>query len=211
MSRPIEVSVSTSEFLAAGEIVDSAAAKTSLARISPHEPDPFKTAILTPRSCARRRALGEILALGMAGGSAEAGATGASRAGADVVWLGAADDDTSRGGLSPGRTIHAMVLPTGTTAPACTLTPASTPSASASISITALSVSISRRISPFATLSPSFFRQATSLPVSCAISRAGITTLKGIFVSHHPARNTDSLANRYLCLGAREFSTASSV
>jgi hypothetical protein len=30
------------------------------------------------------------------------------------------------------------------------------------------------------TLSPSFFRQETSLPVSCAISRAGMTTLMGI-------------------------------
>jgi hypothetical protein len=43
-----------------------------------------------------------------------------------------------------------------------------------------LSVSISSSGSPFDTLSPSLFRQATSLPVSCAISRAGITTLKAM-------------------------------
>src|SRR5208337_4171990 len=53
-------------------------------------------------------------------------------------------------------------------------------SAGDSTSITALSVSISRSGSPFVTRSPSCFRQAMSLPVSCAISRAGITTLKAI-------------------------------
>src|SRR5207302_982091 len=88
--------------------------------------------------------------------------------------------DTSVGRASPGRTIHAMVWPTGTSAPSRTLTPARMPSPGASISITALSVSTSSRVSPLATLSPSFFRQAISLPVSCAISRAGITTLIGI-------------------------------
>ena len=36
---------------------------------------------------------------------------------------------------------------------------------------------------PMATRSPSFLRQAMSLPVSCAISSAGITTLKAIVFS----------------------------
>ena len=60
------------------------------------------------------------------------------------------------------------------------LIPARMPSAGASTSTTALSVSISRSGSPLVTRSPSFFRQAMSLPVSCAISRAGMTTLKAI-------------------------------
>src|SRR6202023_869295 len=67
-------------------------------------------------------------------------------------------------------------------APAAARTPARMPSAGASTSITALSVSISRRGSPLVTRSPSFLRQDTSLPVSCAISRAGITTLKAMVV-----------------------------
>ena len=87
---------------------------------------------------------------------------------------------TSAGGFSPASTIHAMVCPTGISAPSDALIPARNPSAGASTSTTALSVSISRRGSPFETRSPSFFRQARSLPVSCAISRAGITTLKAI-------------------------------
>src|SRR3984893_1745239 len=66
--------------------------------------------------------------------------------------------------------------------PATAFTPARMPSAGASTSITALSVSISRRGSPLVTRSPSFLRQDTSLPVSCAISRAGITTLKAMVV-----------------------------
>src|ERR1035441_72592 len=64
--------------------------------------------------------------------------------------------------------------------PSDALIPARMPSAGASTSTTALSVSISRSGSPLVTRSPSFFRQAMSLPVSCAISRAGITTLKAI-------------------------------
>src|ERR1700688_3795402 len=98
-----------------------------------------------------------------------------------VLPLAAGPDDLfSAGGFSPGATIQAMVWPTGMSAPTVPVIPASTPSAGASTSITALSVSISRRGSPLVTRSPSFLRQAMSLPVSCAISRAGITTLKAI-------------------------------
>jgi len=88
-----------------------------------------------------------------------------------------ADSCVSAGGFSPGRTIHAIVWPTGMTSPSCAFTPVRIPSAGDSISTTALSVSISRSGSPLATPSPSFFRQARTLPFSCAISRAGITML----------------------------------
>src|ERR1700691_5912044 len=55
--------------------------------------------------------------------------------------------------------------------------PARIPSPGDSISITALSVSISISGSPLAIESPSFFSHEISLPVSWAISSAGITTL----------------------------------
>src|SRR5216117_2091594 len=138
----------------------------------------------TPRSLARRRALGEILGLPSAGaaGCAETeGGLGAATEGCSVIFRadGAAVED-SAGGCSPGATIHAIVTPTGTTSPSCDLTPASTPSAIASTSTTALSVSTSRSSSPLRMASPSFFSHETIFPVSCAISNAGITTLFAI-------------------------------
>src|SRR6267154_2113142 len=75
------------------------------------------------------------------------------------------------------------------------------PSAGASTSITALSVSISRRGSPLVTRSPSFLRQDTSLPVSWAISRAGITTLKAMVVGGE-ARWPSARDSYALCFGA---------
>jgi hypothetical protein len=51
------------------------------------------------------------------------------------------------------------------------------PEALASISTVALSVSISIIASPFVTRSPSCFNQEMSLPVSCAIPKAGMMTL----------------------------------
>ncbi len=86
----------------------------------------------------------------------------------------------SAGNDSPAFNSHAIVCPTGTTSPTFAVTPDSTPSPPASISTTALSVSTSSSISPFLTCSPSFFFHETSLPVSCAISSAGITTLIAI-------------------------------
>src|SRR5579872_7393976 len=134
-----------------------------------------------PCSCAKRRAFGEILVppdCPCSERPADGGVEGADTCVDLVLWLGW----ISCGALSPGRRIHAIVWPTGITAPTLAETPASTPSAGDSTSRTALSVSISSRGSPLDTLSPSFFRQATSLPASCAISRAGMTTLKGMSV-----------------------------
>ena len=80
---------------------------------------------------------------------------------------------------SPGPSSHAIVFPTAMSSPTLALMPASTPSPGDSTSTTALSVSMSSSNSPFRTCSPSCFRHATTLPVSCASSRAGITTLVG--------------------------------
>src|SRR5580698_4159111 len=96
-----------------------------------------------------------------------------------------------------------MVFPTGMSAPAAAVIPARTPSAGASTSSTALSVSTSRSGSPLVTRSPSFFRQAMSLPVSCAISRAGITTLKAIMFYWEGLTLWPSVRNSYaLSFGA---------
>src|SRR5262245_17911884 len=141
----------------------------------------------TPRSLASRRAFGEMR--GPPSGGAAVGAELAVGFGAAVdgcsltLRAAGAAVASSAGGFSPGATIHAMVAPTGTTSPSRDFTPARTPSAVASTSTTALSVSTSRRSSPFRIASPSFFNQETIFPVSCAISSAGITTLVAILVS----------------------------
>src|SRR5208337_5534964 len=175
-------------FTAADDLaaLDSAAARMSDARISPPGPDPWTCTRLTPCSLARRRALGEILTdcdVDGAVDGAEAvpwfGAPAAELTAA-VVFLPDATVTSSVGAVSPGRTIQAMVWPTGTSVPACTLMPERTPSPGDSISITALSVSISSNGSPLATDSPSFLSHEMSLPVSWAISSAGITTLIAI-------------------------------
>src|ERR1700722_7575648 len=195
--------VGTSRFadlacVAALEALGVAAAWISEARISPPGPEPRTPPRSTPNSLARRRALGEILALAA---TVVSGAFEATAAACDSVFPraagAAAPDSCSVGGFSPGATIQAMVWPTGMSAPTVPVIPARIPSAVASTSITALSVSISRSGSPLVTRSPSFFRQAMSLPVSCAISRAGLTTLKAIVFILGRAKLRPSVANSY--------------
>ena len=100
-------------------------------------------------------------------------------AGAESIFRPVCACEPPAGRDSPGLSSQAIVCPTGTTSPTFAVTPDSTPSPAASISTTALSVSTSSSISPLLTCSPSFFFHETSLPVSCAISSAGITTLIG--------------------------------
>src|SRR3984957_437361 len=175
---------------------------TSDARISPPGPEPCRVARSTPSSFARRRAFGEILAFWAGEDPDVAAATGAACVSVfpcePARAVGAAVADSfSVGGFSPGATIQAIVWPTGMSAPTIPVIPARIPSAGASTSITALSVSISRSGSPLVTRSPSCFRQAMSLPVSCAISRAGITTLKAIVFILGRAKLRPSVANSY--------------
>ena len=166
---------------AAGPLAACAALRMSSARISPPGPDPLSLAMSTPCSRASRRAFGEIFAPATDAGSGAAGAAAAAvAAGADSIFRPLCDWAPPVGTASPGFSSHAMVCPTGTTSPTFAVTPDSTPSPPASISTTALSVSTSSSISPFLTCSPSFFFHETSLPVSCAISSAGITTLTAI-------------------------------
>src|ERR1700689_5283694 len=179
-------------FFAGAATLDAGAAAdacTSEARISPPGPDPCRLETSTPNSFARRRALGEILA---PGATACSGAVAAACAGSfvlcDTARAPGAEKDSSAGGFSPGATIHAIVCPTGISAPGEAVIPTRIPSAGASNSTTALSVSISSSGSPLVTRSPSCLRQAMSLPVSCAISSAGITTLKAIIICGRTAR-----------------------
>src|SRR6267142_298575 len=169
---------------AAADAGASAAASTSSLLMTPSGPVPRMRVMSTPRSLARRRALGEILGPPSAAAAVSACAgveVGAAARGCSVVFRAAgAVVGESAGGCSPGFTIHAIVMPTWTTSPSCDLTPARTPSAAASTSTTALSVSTSSSGSPLLIVSPSFFNQETIFPVSCAISRAGITTLFAI-------------------------------
>src|SRR6266568_1510031 len=69
-----------------------------------------------------------------------------------------------------------MTCPTGTSSPSAAVTLASTPSAGASSSTVALSVSTSTTGSPFFTCSPSTLSHCTILPVSCAIPNTGKIT-----------------------------------
>ena len=68
------------------------------------------------------------------------------------------------GGFSPGPTSHAIVSPTGITAPTSAVIPARIPSPGASTSTTALSVSISSSGSPFADAFTFFFSPGQQLP-----------------------------------------------
>ena len=188
MIRPIELTASTrpaAGIMGGGAGVAGAAsgtaARTSSARISPPGPEPRTLLMSTSRSRAMRLALGETLTLAVVPGLGAAGvSTTALAVGLLSVRRPVSVGPESAGGASPGCTSHAMACPTGTTSPSRALMPARIPLPSASISTTALSVSTSRSSSPLVTCSPSFLRQETNLPVSCAISSAGMTTLTAI-------------------------------
>src|SRR5713226_8130087 len=119
----------------------------------------------TPCSWAILRARGEALTAAAGAGTA------------------AAPADRGPGATEPASSeakISAIVCPTGTTSPSRAVTSPRTPEAGASISVVALSVSISTSGSPFRTLSPGDLSQCRTLPVSCASSSAGMMTFVGI-------------------------------
>ncbi len=181
MIRPMELSAPSSADgceAAAGAAAGAAgtgavacapfAASTSSATISPAGPVPLIFAMSTPCSFARRRAFGEIC-MGPAfatGPEAAAGAADAVACGAAAPVRPVCVGAVLAGGASPAFSSHAMVCPTGTTSPTFAVMPPRIPSPAASISTTALSVSTSSSSSPFLTVSPSFFFQETSFPVS---------------------------------------------
>src|SRR6056297_1799363 len=151
-------------------------------RISPEataSPRPLCHATISPVSCAMPSA-GIITSApsGRAAPWSEASAGGSDGVSAGAAWV--------RVPLSSAVSeISAMTLPTGTSAPASACTSGRKPSAGASTSIVALSVSTSKSASPDLTASPEDLSQLTILPVSCAIPRAGMMTSCGM--DHLPA------------------------
>src|SRR5947199_4553381 len=132
------------------------------------------------------------------------------RARGEALTAGAGTTLTPAGGC-PGATdaasseakISAIVCPTGTTSPARAVTSPRTPETGASISVVALSVSLSTSGSPFRTLSPGDLSQCRTLPVSCASSSAGMMTFVGISASRFPAEGLRRLQD-HLFRGHRQ-------
>src|SRR5262249_30537935 len=123
----------------------------------PPGPDPWTSLRSTPASLAILRASGDALtrvasatATGADGGAGAGAGTGAGAgAGVDAAGAGAARCGAaapSPSTFSPGFPIHATTLPTGTVVPSGTMTLMSWPSARATSSITALSVSTSASV-----------------------------------------------------------------
>src|SRR5439155_13253444 len=132
----------------------------------------------TPCCSATRRASGDAFpappaALTAVGGIGMAPVAAALPGGMTVAAAAAAP-------ASSVPTTIAIVRPTGTTSPSCAVTSRKTPDAGASISTVTLSVSISTIGSPLRTVSPARLSQCTTLPVSCASSRAGMMMSVGI-------------------------------
>ena len=120
---------------------------------------------------------GGALATGAATGAATGGA-GAAGGGAGAAGFGAAAADAIRGAMSsPGSAITPMSAPTGALPPAGTRILRRTPAPSASISMLALSVSISAITSPTLMASPSFLLHLTIVPSSMVGESLASTTL----------------------------------
>ena len=175
------------------------AASTSRRMIRPPGPVPWISRRSSPAWAATFRASGETRRRSATGAAvpATAGAltTGAGAAtGATLFGAGAAVAGETAGaalaaGLgpparastdamsSPGSAMTPISVPTGARSPAGTRIFRRTPAPKASISTSALSVSISATMSPLWTRSPSFRSHLMTLPVSMASESLGITTL----------------------------------
>ena len=145
-------------------------------------------------------ALGAIAAGAAASAVGDAG-SGDSAAGSAVGASGAAAGETAAAAAAAAAgaaffplpsPMIATGVPIGTTVPAGTSCCSSTPLSNASRSMVALSVSISARMSPLATLSPTFLSHFESSPSSIVSDRRGITT-SDIAASYSSNR---ALANR---------------
>src|SRR5438309_58293 len=175
------------------------AASTSRRMIRPPGPVPWISRRSSPAWAATFRASGETRrrsATGAAGtaAAAELTAGAGAAAGATLLGTGAAGAGETAGGAlaaglgppasastgamsSPGSAMTPISEPTGARSPAGTTIFRRTPAPKASISTSALSVSISATMSPLWTRSPSFRSHLMTLPVSMASESLGITTL----------------------------------
>ena len=163
----------TTGVAAAGASARDAEPSTSRLTTRPPGPDPLTSLRSTPASRAIRLASGEAFTRVT---SAGAGSTPpASRIPLlDGTGAGGGAAATVAPTVSPGEAITATTLPTATVWPSAAATCRSTPSARATRSITALSVSISASVSPVFTGSPSRLCHFTTRPSSMVGESASI-------------------------------------
>src|SRR6266851_1822458 len=169
----------------AGAVAACTAGARSTSRLTtrPPGPEPCTSFRSTPASFAIRFASGDAFTRVAAGGvtgvdCAGDGAGAAARG--DMVGVGAGLSSRAPSTFSPGFPIHATTFPTGTVLPSGTTTLISWPSARATSSMMALSVSTSASVSPDFTASPSCFVHFTSRPSSIVGESASMWTLVAI-------------------------------
>ena len=171
-------------------LVGAGALSRSRRTILPSGPEPARAPRSSPRSLATFRARGEALVRPPA--LAAGGATAVLACGATTAWAAGLRGCTAveagvgaagAGALpvralmsSPGWPMTPTSFATATVLPAGTSCLSSTPSARATSSMTALSVSTSAMTSPGRTASPSCFFHSTSRPSSIVGDRASIRT-----------------------------------
>ena len=164
-----------------------AAASTSAFTIRPPGPLPVMPSRSTPACAAIRLASGDAiilspLAVGIAG-TAGVGAATATDALSVLGGAGAAATGAAAVASSPSPASVAITVPTLTpSVPSATLIAVMTPSSTASNSIVALSVSISARISPDATVWPTLTSHLASVPSSMVGESAGILSSIAIVI-----------------------------
>ena len=159
-------------------------ANTSACVMRPPGPVPASRVRSTPRSAAIFRASGEAFSREPSApgvGTAAAGGpwrcAGSSLpfpAGAAAFAAGWAGRACAAPSFSPGSSSNAISCPTATFCPSCTKILERTPSSNDSISMVALSVSISAMMSPTFTLSPIFLSHRTRVPSVIVSASLGI-------------------------------------
>ena len=179
-------SISSSPEAAVGAAV---ASTTSALTMRPCGPEPFSDFRSSPLSAAIRRASGVAKMRSPEAATGAAGAGEASGAGASAGFSAA---ETGAGAAAGAAPISSALSPSSSSTAIRSLTftpsvPSATtilpmvPSSTASNSIVALSVSISARMSPEATSSPSLTSHFASVPSSIVGESAGIRIFIGIF------------------------------
>src|SRR5690554_104468 len=121
--------------------------------------------------------LSSVLPGASSGGSGAATASASSSLGGGAASASAAGALPSSGGCSPSAPTYAIGAPTSTTSPGSARNFRSVPPACASISIVALSVSISAITSPLLTVSPTALVQLTKVPSAMSKPSLGMVSV----------------------------------
>src|SRR5438093_3456432 len=174
---------------------EAAAASTSSRPTRPPGPVPRTPLMSTPSSCARLRAAGEERTRSAEPSELSAAVVGDRGVSAGVSFRSSGDPAAMPAavlswgnGSSAVSAINAMTVATGALAFSDSRMRRTNPDADASISMFALSVSTSKRTSPFSTRSPSFLCHAIRRPSSIVRPSLGrmtrVTLTRG---SSHPS------------------------